>query len=79
MRSAVALAVLAGNLLAVNAQGGPSLMLYTCTGSKEFQTFVVAPNNTIQNVRSGTTYCFDIEDFNTNVNATVWTWPCGDG
>ena len=23
--------------------------------------------------------CLDIEDFATTANATVWTWPCGDG
>ena len=49
-----------------------SLKTYNNTGTKK-------NIYTTSSFTSGSPMCIDIADFNTGVNATVYTWPCGQG
>ena len=86
MAAALRLAALAGAASLVAAQGGPDLVLNTCTAnSTKFQQWTYGNSGSnaqalfLTATKSTKIMCIDISGFNTAPGAEVYTWPCGDG
>jgi hypothetical protein len=74
--------LLAASAVAAAAQSGPNLALATCSAAKSSSqvfTFDAVAKTffTSASAAAGQKMCWDIEDFSTADNATVYTWPCG--
>lgn len=80
-------AILAG-FAAAAAQGGPQLVLNTCSkASAALQLWQLNASGgnawgttlSLATLQNGNRMCMDIQDFSIQAGAVVYTWPCGDG
>ncbi len=83
MRGSLPLFLATALVAGVGAQGGPPLVLNSCSASSaavQQWTFNKPGNMNFAlsaSVSKTPVMCMDIEEFDKQSGATVWTWPCG--